>query len=403
MKHFLPLRKEHPVITFIAVFGLGYLFATTVTPTDLRSLFVILCSLFLLVLLFFQGTWLTKLSLVLIVFPIIISIAYFMEELGFTIWKYGFDEKMSSFYENLMQQVTYILRLPLWYGIYCFMKKQLIDITKHMTPKMWLVIDGITIAICVSLITLIDIIGYTSTYRAFPACIACIIACLGSLWLCSYIARTITTEMENQTLKYQQSYYEELEHNQEQHRKLRHDMKHHLDVIGTFLRDEDVEQAKEYYQSLAGKFDSSTYVFCKNSIVNAVLNVKYNLAMAEDITCIFQVDIKKTLLFDPVSLCSLIANTMDNAIEAGRQIADPDKRFIQLKMRYHNNYLSYEITNGKQTPVSIENGKIKTRKPDPSQHGYGLKNVKDIVEKYQGTLNISYTEERFTVTILIKL
>lgn len=64
--------------------------------------------------------------------------------------------------------------------------------------------------------------------------------------------------MERKNLKLQKSYYEELEQNQAQ--------------IAVHNR-----------------------VFCKNSILNAVLNAKYNLAQEQQIDCFFHIDLQKLI------------------------------------------------------------------------------------------------------------
>ena len=54
---------------------------------------------------------------------------------------------------------------------------------------------------------------------------------IGSLYLAGYFVNTIQQEMEQDNLKLQRVYYEELERNQTEIRRFRHDMNHHLLVI----------------------------------------------------------------------------------------------------------------------------------------------------------------------------
>ncbi len=66
-----------------------------------------------------------------------------------------------------------------------------------------------------------------------------------------------------------------------------------------------------------------------------------------------------------------------------------------------NGYFTYEITNSKKNTVLEQKGILKSDKEDTAAHGFGLSNVREMVEKYDGTLDISYTEDTFTVTVLI--
>jgi len=60
-------------------------------------------------------------------------------------------------------------------------------------------------------------------------------------------------------------------------------MRNHLIVISSFFQNKDLEQAKSYFQKLLKEFTVSNRVFCQNSIVNAVINGKYNLAVQNNI------------------------------------------------------------------------------------------------------------------------
>ncbi|WP_417853780.1 GHKL domain-containing protein, partial [[Clostridium] scindens] len=42
-------------------------------------------------------------------------------------------------------------------------------------------------------------------------------------------------------------------------------------------------------------------------------------------------------------------------------------------------------------------------KKDAKSHGLGIRNIREIIDRYNGTLDISYTEDTFTVTMLIRL
>ena len=102
--------------------------------------------------------------------------------------------------------------------------------------------------------------------------------------------------------------------------------------------------------------------FCKDSIVNAVLNAKYNAAEDASVDSFFHVDIDEILGIDPISLCTIFSNTLDNAIEACRKIPEREKRRISLKARYtENGYFSCEIVNSKKKCDSKEKGRLPHR------------------------------------------
>ena len=203
-------------------------------------------------------------------------------------------------------------------------------------------------------------------------------------------------------MKLQRVYYEELERNQTEIRRFRHDMNHQLLVIRDLFDREDREAAHAYFRELESQITPKNRCFCKNSVLNAVLNAKYSQAEDSGIDCFFHIDLPEVTAIDQVSLCSIFANTLDNAIEASRKIPEPEKRSISVKARIADNgFFSYEIKNEKRNKVLMEKGNYISDKKNKSEHGLGLSNVQRTVEKYNGTLHISYDDTSFTVVILI--
>ena len=75
-------------------------------------------------------------------------------------------------------------------------------------------------------------------------------------------------------------------------------------------------------------------------------------------------------------LCSLVANLLDNAIEASRKIEDPK---IVIEMKMVKDYLSLTIRNKMDPSLTI-----RTTKADKKQHGLGRQIIDDIVRRYNG-------------------
>jgi len=96
--------------------------------------------------------------------------------------------------------------------------------------------------------------------------------------------------------------------------------------------------------------------------------------------------------FSDTELCSLLSNTLENAIHASKQITDISKRIIHLRMFSRNNKLCIDIRNSYQKepvfhhglPVSKEQG-----------HGFGTKSMAHIVEKYGGVFQFSVKDGWF--------
>ncbi len=100
---------------------------------------------------------------------------------------------------------------------------------------------------------------------------------------------------------------------------------------------------------------------------------------------------------------SLFGNAVDNAIEAVEKLADDERRYISVRVRnekgmvviHFENYYEGELTFAKDLP--------QTTKEDKRYHGFGMKSIRMIVEKYQGHFSVKAQGDVFTLNILLPI
>lgn len=398
---FLSLRWRHPAVYIPLFLILIQAVAAVVYPEELTGLTACLLLLASALFLFFKGEWYLKLSASIILFPIITSISYVTQDVGSLMWEYIFNRNMNPYAETFLHTFTMFLRIPVYYFIYRCLKNWLSDTVHLLTKKMWMVIDLVSTTSFTGIISVIYSCVTANSYLAYPTCAASLFTSLGCFYLCTYMARAVKTDMELRMLSYQKSYYEEIEKNQQTVRKLRHDMKNHLNIIGMLITDEKTPEAKNYLTELNQEFAVTAKTYCSNEVVNAVLNNKEQSAAEAQIRCEFQIDLAEDPQMEDIDLCALLSNTLDNAIEACRKIPEASERFLSVKARCQKGFFSYKVVNSKANEVTEENGCFVTSKKDAGLHGIGLKNVKQIVAKYEGYVEVSYDEHSFTVVVMI--
>ena len=111
--------------------------------------------------------------------------------------------------------------------------------------------------------------------------------------------------------------------------KIRHDMRKHLNVVDSLLRDGRTASAGRYLQSIIERVDSSTVrSICPNHIVNAIIHHNIEQAKGHEIEFTYNIRLPEYFGIDDVDLCSVFANCLDNAIEACTRI--PQKKFINF-------------------------------------------------------------------------
>ena len=105
----------------------------------------------------------------------------------------------------------------------------------------------------------------------------------------------------------------------------------------------------------------------------------------------------------PVDLYTLPCNALDNAIESSRNIADQDRRVILVTVRESHRAVFFQIENYYEQPLSVADGPPRTTKDDAENHRFGLRSIRAITERYDGTMDIETESGRFLLTILIPI
>ena len=127
-----------------------------------------------------------------------------------------------------------------------------------------------------------------------------------------------------------------------------------------------------------------------NVVIDGILERALEQIRSTEITLEFDVWIPEKLPIAAADLSIVIGNTLDNAIESCLRVDGPSN--INLTLRQNQRMLLYEI----QNPIGDEHcpkaGEI---------HGYGLRNVRQCVAKYQGDIEILNAENTFKVSIQI--
>ncbi|WP_168184585.1 MULTISPECIES: ATP-binding protein [Lactobacillus] len=174
-----------------------------------------------------------------------------------------------------------------------------------------------------------------------------------------------------------------------------HDLKHQLDVIAL---ENDSKKRLDYINTLRNDIKQfKADVKTGNPVVDVVLTRKNAYCIQHDITftCIANGALLNQI--DTMDLCSLLGNSLDNAIEAVQKIPDKEKRLIDLRISKKANFIIYSLSNYNLAATDFaKNGLPETTKKDQEHpHGYGLKSIQLIADKYDGTLTLSNQDHWF--------
>ena len=181
----------------------------------------------------------------------------------------------------------------------------------------------------------------------------------------------------------QEEYYQQLLNKQTETRALWHDLNKYLRAAKA---ESPSSQALSQMESLLNS--ATQIVDVGNRVVSVILNEYAQAAKAAGTELRLKVTVPEELFVSAADLYVLIGNTMDNALEACKDLPS-HQRLIDLTLRTHNDVLYYKLVN----PYHEES---RFPQNDPAR-GYGLRNVRRCLQTYGGNMEITRENGFFTV------
>lgn len=111
----------------------------------------------------------------------------------------------------------------------------------------------------------------------------------------------------------------------------------------------------------------------------------------------------KLNFISPTDIYSLFGNALDNAIESVCRIENQEKRIISLNISCRGNCLVVHMNNYNEQPLVFEEGLPVTTKSEKDYHGYGMRSMRYLTEKYGGTMSILSDNNIFALNLLFPL
>lgn len=205
-------------------------------------------------------------------------------------------------------------------------------------------------------------------------------------------------------LEAQRREYEDLRRKTEQGRQYRHDMRHHLRVLqGLFDRANSAE-GLQYIRTLDDQLtELEQQTWCENATVNAVLRSYIGRAREEGCRVTVRAQVPQECPVDEADLCVILANGMENAVNACRDNAEENEKWIRVGVTAHENgNLSVGIENPCTRPVAFGRDGL-PKGADGERHGIGLRSVEAVVKKYDGILQCELTQGVFRLRAVLFL
>lgn len=211
----------------------------------------------------------------------------------------------------------------------------------------------------------------------------------------NYILKLKNHELEQQ-LAYQETSATDL-------KKIRHDINNNLANISYLMKQNNIIESSLYINAITSALEETKSIANSgNNIIDAILNYKIVVCKKDEIKVHINVDNLPKLNISPIDLSAILANILDNAIEANDTV-ELAKRYISIKIFCYKNYLSIVVKNPFNHHLVVENNVIKTSKEDIFHHGYGLSSIKSSTEKYCGSFKYCTQNNVFSAIVMLPI
>lgn len=213
-------------------------------------------------------------------------------------------------------------------------------------------------------------------------------------------------EDKNRQIIYEQNYmYKKQFDTVQNHLKsvstLKHDLKNHLFSLDLLIKERRNEEAVEYINSMFEICNrEKEYSKSGNIIIDSILNSKLQNIESQEVKLDINVQIPPKVSITSFDLTIILGNLLDNAFEALTKV-DSEKRYLRIWIKYNKGIFIINIKNSYEDALIETKRNLLTTKEDKFVHGIGLDNVKDVVNKNNGKIEITYDNEKFNIILMM--
>ena len=194
----------------------------------------------------------------------------------------------------------------------------------------------------------------------------------------------------------QKEYYQRLYLKNEEMRSFRHDYHHHITYLIQQIQRNQYEEAYKYLQSLntvGEQILMQKDIYSGNQVIDSVIYGILSKNENAEIDFTYQGKVRNYLGIEDIDLCIILSNALENAAEACRMCKE---KKINMKIMIYNENIVIQISN---TYMKDFINLTESSKEDKENHGYGLKNIQRIAERYDGRVVYEQKEQWFCLSI----
>ncbi len=394
---FFPYRvdKKQSFFVYIALW-VGMVFLSRLVPDAIPTIFVFVPLLLLSSIYLFQGS-LPHHILVTLLCILAFSVCD-------TLFSYGMCSLLSiSFKELSTRKLTYLAVVTIG-KLFAVLMTWLLHRFRNAGQPQKIQLQWLILPLLFPLVSFIMLFIVYSGFQdnsdlprgAFIFSLALSVANIAIIYLVGLLEKGTKSKHEmdllNQQMEIQAQSIFALEKSYRAQRTAAHEFSHRMQTLDDLLSQGEYSEAKNYIKQIQGI--QTTRVFginARHPIIDAILNSKYQTAKEHNIDMQVHVNNLSAVSLPTDAMVVLLANLLDNAIEACQRYSGEGIIHCTL-LAEGELFLSIENTSA---PVEIIDGKIPTSKSSSSEHGYGLTNIQHILRSLNAEFTFHYANGWF--------
>ena len=211
--------------------------------------------------------------------------------------------------------------------------------------------------------------------------------------------------ISNKNMEYERTILEQLLHENESQFQLQknaidvinvkcHDLKHQIRNSMENGEIHDIEKAINEYDFV---------LHTGNKAIDTVLTMKTLQCEKLEILFTCMGDYKSLAFMKDADIYALLGNILDNAIEAVKDLEDPELKVIRFTVERSNAFVVIQCENYYKGTVTFIGGLPESRKEDHNFHGFGTQSIRMITDKYGGDCKFKTTDQVFEVSLIFPL